>query len=54
VSGVFLSYSRGDRGLADKVIRGLRPIGVDVWWDEDMPGVDWQEASAYARTAARR
>ena len=46
MSGVFLSYSRGDRGLADKVIRGLRPIGVDVWWDEDMPGVDWQEELA--------
>jgi hypothetical protein len=46
VSGVFLSYSRGDRGLADKVIRGLRPIGVDVWWDEDMPGVDWQDELA--------
>ena len=46
MSGVFLSYSRGDRALADKVIRGLRPIGVDVWWDEDMPGVDWQEELA--------
>jgi len=18
-------------------------VGIDVWWDEDMPGVDWQE-----------
>lgn len=21
---------------------GLRALGVEVWWDEDMPGVDWQ------------
>ncbi|HEY3800484.1 MAG TPA: toll/interleukin-1 receptor domain-containing protein [Caulobacteraceae bacterium] len=46
MSGVFLSYSRGDRALADQVIRGLRSLGVDVWWDEDMPGVDWQEELA--------
>jgi hypothetical protein len=43
---VFLSYSRGDRALAERVVRGLRHIGVDVWWDEDMPGVDWQEELA--------
>ncbi len=46
MSGVFLSYSRGDKALADRVIRGLRPIGVEVWWDEDMPGVDWQDELA--------
>ena len=44
--GVFLSYSRGDKALAERIIRGLRPIGVEVWWDEDMPGVDWQEELA--------
>src|ERR1700761_7265223 len=43
MSGVFLSYSRGDRVLAGQIIRGLRALGVDVWWDEDMRGVDWQE-----------
>jgi hypothetical protein len=43
MSGVFLSYSRGDRELADQIIRGLRAVGVEVWWDEDMRGVDWQE-----------
>jgi hypothetical protein len=46
VSGVFLSYSRGDKALAERIIRGLRPIGVEVWWDEDMPGVDWQDELA--------
>jgi hypothetical protein len=43
MSGVFLSYSRGDRALAEQIIQGFRVLGIDVWWDEDMPGVDWQE-----------
>ena len=43
MSGVFLSYSRPNRDLAYQVITALRLLGVDVWWDEDMPGVDWQE-----------
>jgi hypothetical protein len=43
MSGVFLSYSRADRDLAERVVRGLRAVGVQVWWDEDMRGVDWQE-----------
>jgi hypothetical protein len=43
MSGVFLSYSRTDRELAEQVVRALRAIGVDVWWDQDMPGVDWQQ-----------
>jgi hypothetical protein len=42
LSGVFLSYSRGDRALAAQVTAGLRRLGVEVRWDEDMPGVDWQ------------
>lgn len=42
MTGVFLSYSRADRALADRMIRGLRALDVVVWWDEDMPGVDWQ------------
>ncbi|HEX3919894.1 MAG TPA: toll/interleukin-1 receptor domain-containing protein [Caulobacteraceae bacterium] len=43
MSGIFLSYSRVDRELASHIVFGLRSLGVDVWWDEDMPGVDWQE-----------
>jgi hypothetical protein len=42
VSGAFISYSRVDRALAYRIVGGLRRLGVDVWWDEDMPGVDWQ------------
>jgi len=43
MSGVFLSYSRADHALAAQIIRGLRAVGVAVWWDEDMRGVDWQQ-----------
>ena len=28
--------------MAAQIVRGLRAIGAEVWWDEDMPGVDWQ------------
>lgn len=41
MSGVFLSYSRGDREIANSIIRGLRAVGVVVWWDEDMHSIDW-------------
>jgi hypothetical protein len=43
MSGVFLSYSRADRDLASAIIRGLREVGVVVWWDEDMHSIDWNK-----------
>ena len=43
MTGVFLSYSRSDRTMAHQLVDGFRSVGVDVWWDEDMPGIDWQE-----------
>jgi hypothetical protein len=46
MSGVFLSYSRGDHALVEQVMLGLRRVGIEVWWDQDMPGVDWQEELA--------
>jgi hypothetical protein len=46
MSGIFLSYSRADRALADQVVRSLRALGAEVWWDEDMPGVNWQRELA--------
>ena len=42
MSGLFLSYSRTDRDLAHEILLGMRDLGVEVWWDEEMPGVDWQ------------
>ncbi len=43
MAGVFLSYSRTDREVAERVLRGLRAVGLKVWWDQDMPGVNWQD-----------
>lgn len=43
MTGVFLSYSRSDHAMARQLVDGFRAVGIDVWWDEDMPGVDWQE-----------
>lgn len=29
--------------MADSIIRGLRAVGVVVWWDEDMRSIDWHQ-----------
>ncbi|WP_285713652.1 toll/interleukin-1 receptor domain-containing protein [Erythrobacter oryzae] len=50
MGGIFLSYSRADRDHAHAVVQGLRALGVEVWWDEDMPGVDWQFELTYRIT----
>lgn len=50
MAGIFLSYSRADRKHAYAVVQGLRALGVEVWWDEDMPGVDWQFELTYRIT----
>lgn len=42
MAGIFLSYSRANRDHAHAVVQGLRALAVKVWWDEDMPGVEWQ------------
>jgi hypothetical protein len=42
MSGLFLSYSRADRALAERIVRQMRALGVDAWWDEDMGNEDWQ------------
>ncbi|HTX48465.1 MAG TPA: TIR domain-containing protein [Caulobacteraceae bacterium] len=46
MTGVFLSYSRADRALAERVVNALRRLDIDVWWDEFMPGVNWQRELA--------
>jgi len=42
-SGVFLSYSGADRGVARKIAQHLRGAGVQVWDPEYeiLPGSDW-------------
>lgn len=43
MSGVFISYARdSEGGLAWRLVLALRALGVHVWWDQDMPSVDWQ------------
>jgi hypothetical protein len=29
--------------MAEQIAKALRALGVKVWWDEDMQGVDWQQ-----------
>ncbi len=45
---VFISYSRKDEVLADKVVAVLETAGLDVWYDkrEIMPGENWAEKIA--------
>lgn len=35
---VFISYGREDRELADKLAKGLKGLGHEVWWDRDLKG----------------
>jgi hypothetical protein len=44
MTAVFLAYAPADRDLASRVIRGLTAAGIEAWWDEAMPGVDWRQA----------
>lgn len=43
MSGVFVSYARADQVLARRLRNGLASLGVQVVWDEAMPGTDWQD-----------
>lgn len=45
---VFISYSRKDEALADKVAAILEEAGLDAWYDkrEIMPGENWAEKIA--------
>jgi hypothetical protein len=35
---VFISYSRDNRETAEYVAQGLAGLGIDVWWDRELPG----------------
>ncbi len=45
---VFISYSRKDKALADKVAAALDAAGFEAWYDkrEIMPGENWAEKMA--------
>ncbi len=35
---VFLSYAAEDRDYAQRLVSGLEKAGIDVWWDQHIPG----------------
>jgi uncharacterized membrane protein YhaH (DUF805 family) len=44
MADVFISYSREDRPRADQVARGLQEMGLDVFWDNEIPpGHTWAD-----------
>jgi len=41
---VFISYAREDRPRAEQVARGLTALGLDPFWDTDIPpGQSWAD-----------
>jgi TolB-like protein/tetratricopeptide (TPR) repeat protein len=43
MADVFLSYKREDAPKVRKLVGALRATGLDVWWDEDIPGgAQWE------------
>ncbi len=44
MADVFISYAREDRARAEQVARGLGAMGLDVFWDTDIPpGKTWAD-----------
>lgn len=45
---VFITYSKKDQALADKVVAALEDAGLNAWYDkyEIMPGENWAEKLA--------
>src|SRR5690348_8577261 len=37
MTDVFVSYKRGDAAKVRKLVAALRQVGLDTWWDEDIP-----------------
>ena len=49
MSGVFISYSRQDRGTAERLARVLEAYGWRVWWDYHLaPGESFRAAIRHA------
>lgn len=44
MADVFLSYAREDSARAEQVARGLAAVGIDVFWDNEIPpGTTWAD-----------
>jgi hypothetical protein len=53
MSEAFVSYSRADRYFAELLIRELRALGIDVFWDHFIPpGAPWADSVDHAITLA--
>lgn len=54
MADVFLSYAREDRAFAERVARGLSGMGLDTFWDTDIPpGKTWADYIEGKLTACR-
>ncbi|MFL6762436.1 MAG: TIR domain-containing protein [Sphingomicrobium sp.] len=41
---VFVSYARTDKRQVIKLVSALRKVGINPWWDDDIPpGADWEQ-----------
>jgi hypothetical protein len=38
LADVFLSYARGDRGVAERLAHAIGETGLTVWWDRHIKG----------------
>jgi TolB-like protein len=50
---VFVSYARADKPIVARLVRALRDIGIEPWWDDDIaPGASWEQTIEQALTQA--
>jgi len=43
MADVFVSYRRSDQTAVQSIVRGLREVGLSVWWDQDIaPDASWE------------
>ena len=51
---IFISYSREDRAIAQRVAHGLEASGLSVWWDRDIQvGSEWDKTIEEALAGAK-
>jgi hypothetical protein len=54
VADVFVSYRNEDREPAGRLVSALRQVGLDAWWDQDIPpNAPWEEEIERALGQAR-
>lgn len=51
---IFVSYTAKDRARVAPIVKRLRALRLDVFWDQDIPnGASWQDSIDQALNAAR-